>query len=373
MSKFRLAISGDQFFLQRYAGLTTALSQRFDDIHVVPSGNLLEQSSFRILNSVSRGPWRPSFDKYMRGLDRDSKGFIRRSRQTEVKLRSLRPDYTLHIFSSFAPVWSEQTRYGMYLDFTMAQAIEEWPPWAAFKSPRHQAEWLHCERRSYEGAETLFTMGKGTAAALIEHYGVVPDKVTTVGSAGNFETAFAEKRTFGTKLLLFQGSEFERKGGDVVVAAFATIKARIPDARLVIIGTNRKIKVEGVEVLGLVEQVRVRELLLKSDLVLAPSRCEPFPAFVIEAMNYGVPSVVTKASGISETVGDGGIVVDRPDPDLVANAAISLITDPARLEAASDAARRIVRDALNWQVVANKIGARIRARNRNESPIATVA
>lgn len=360
MRKFRIAMSGDQHFLTRYAGLATALSKHFGDIHLVPSGNLMEQMSFRILNRASRGPLRRHFEGYMRALDRDAGAFVRRSRQTEAKLRSLQPDYTLHIFSSFAPTWSAPLRYGMYLDYTMAQAIAEWAPWAAFRSPRQQAEWLDCERRCYERAETLFTMGTATAAALTERYGIAPQKVIAVGSGGNFEAPFSGQRSFGSKILLFQGSEFERKGGDIAVEAFASIKVAIPDARLLIIGTDRKVEADGVEVMGSIEQAKVRALLLQADLVLAPARCDPFTAFVIEAMNWGVPSVVTKVSGISEAIGHGGIVVDRPDPGLVASAAISLLSDPARLQAASNEGRRIVHDVLNWRVIAARMVDRIR-------------
>src|SRR5262249_478472 len=160
-----------------------------------------------------------------------------------------------------------------------------------------------------QNAETLFTMGKATAAALVNDYGICPGKVMTIGSGGNFEKPFAGKRDFGSKLILFYGSDFERKGGEIVIAAFPIIKSNLPKTRLAVIGKQRKIPIDGVRVLGHVEQHKVRDLLQQADLVLAPSFCDPFTAFVIEAMNYGTPCVVTRASGISEAIGDGGIVI----------------------------------------------------------------
>jgi glycosyltransferase involved in cell wall biosynthesis len=254
----------------------------------------------------------------------------------------------------------------MYLDFTMAQAIKEWKPWASFKKEQHQAQWLEYERRSYQNAETLFTMGKATAAALVNDYGINPGKVVIVGSGGNFDKPFAGKRNFGSKLIIFQGSDFERKGGEIVIAAFPIIRSYLPETRLVAIGTERKIPVDGVEVLGLIEQHKVRRLLQQADLVLAPAFCDPFTAFVIEAMNYGTPCVVTRASGISDTIGDGGIVIDQPDPTLLAQAAISLLSSPSNQLRASEAARKIVKDTLNWQAVAERIAAGIMAENGNQ-------
>jgi glycogen synthase len=46
----------------------------------------------------------------------------------------------------------------------------------------------------------------------------------------------------------------------------------------------------------------MRELFLSSDLVLAPSRCDPFPTFLIEAMNFGLPCVASDVDGLPEIV-----------------------------------------------------------------------
>jgi glycogen(starch) synthase len=74
-------------------------------------------------------------------------------------------------------------------------------------------------------------------------------------------------------------------------------------------------------------------LFLSSDLVLAPARCDPFPTFLIEAMNFGLPCVTSDADGIPEIVAHevtGVVVSDISGPGLAAEV-VRLLNDPQRL------------------------------------------
>jgi glycosyltransferase involved in cell wall biosynthesis len=128
-----------------------------------------------------------------------------------------------------------------------------------------------------------------------------------------------------------------------------------------IIGMTSPIQEPGVFVIGHVTRETVVDLLLQSDLVVAPARCDPFTAFIIEAMNYGVPCIVTQTSGISEVITDGvdGVLVDRPEPTRLATAIISLLENVSLLERISTNGRRLVRSRLNWDVVAAEIAAKL--------------
>jgi glycosyltransferase involved in cell wall biosynthesis len=294
-------------------------------------------------------------------------GYAVRSKQTERKIAKLTyaPNFVLHIFSSFAPFWtSAKIPYAMYLDFTMALAHREWPPWANFRNDRQYLSWLKAEASSYAQAAVLFTMGANAKRSLVTDYGIPAHKIHVIGSGGSFDTLYEGTKRFGTRRILFQGSEFERKGGDVVLSAFRFVRQKIHDAELIIIGTTLQIKEPGVRVLGYVKsRESVTELFLQSDVVVAPARCDPFTAFVIEAMNYGVPCIVTRTSGISEVITDGvnGVLVDRPDPDDVADAIVTLLQSASLLERISANGRRLVSSRLSWDVVAARIGATISA------------
>ncbi len=90
-----------------------------------------------------------------------------------------------------------------------------------------------------------------------------------------------------------------------MLATFRIVRQQnFPDAKLaVIVGMSSEIADPGVVNHGYVSSPeKMRELFLSSDLVLAPARCDPFPTFLIEAMNFGVPCVTSDADGMPEIV-----------------------------------------------------------------------
>jgi glycosyltransferase involved in cell wall biosynthesis len=66
-----------------------------------------------------------------------------------------------------------------------------------------------------------------------------------------------------------------------------------------------------------------------ADVFVCCSDHEGFCAPVIEAMHRGLPVVANDAAALSETVGDGGVLLDAKDPVLVAAAVHELLVDGA--------------------------------------------
>jgi len=67
---------------------------------------------------------------------------------------------------------------------------------------------------------------------------------------------------------------------------------------------------------------------------------EAFGLAIAEAMACARPVVVVDGGGVSEVVGDAGVLVAAPDPVLFAAALRGLLGDPARRRALGEAARR---------------------------------
>ncbi len=80
--------------------------------------------------------------------------------------------------------------------------------------------------------------------------------------------------------------------------------------------------------------------LRRFDVMTLPSRDDPFPLVVLEAMQLGVPVVAFDVGGVSEQVGDGGAVVAAGDVSAFADAIIALVTDTAARQAAGERAHR---------------------------------
>lgn len=135
-----------------------------------------------------------------------------------------------------------------------------------------------------------------------------------------------------------------RKNGEVGLHAFALIRAELPSAELFLFGQGVGKDEEAArwaQANGLAERVRfvgrlTHGLLLQQlsncDVLLHPALEESFGAVLIEAMSLGVPVVGGHQSGaVPWIVGQNGCLVDVSSPEAMANAALELLKDPARL------------------------------------------
>lgn len=356
----RIVFTGESGFLYRHRFLTESIAQHVEQVESIGTSNFPDNRFFRELIDLYRKPiYKLSTRLGERLFYKNKRIFISTSRRTERKIKQLehKPDLILHIFAMSIPVWDNcDIPYAMYLDYTMALIIKNWRRWAPFTT--EQKAWLACERQSYQKAHHLFVMSQLVKTSLIEDYGIKPEKVTVTGGAANFEQLYEGEKPFGSKQILFNGSDFKRKGGRLVLAAFKQVKAAIPDAKLVIIGKKIRIREPGVLVLGNVaSRLELQQLFVSSDLVLAPSYCDPFPTFLLEAFNHGVPCVVPNRDGMPEIVSHevDGFVVQDLTAEAIATALIQLLQDPDRLALMSQAARKKVREKFNWDDIAATI------------------
>jgi N-acetyl-alpha-D-glucosaminyl L-malate synthase BshA len=139
-----------------------------------------------------------------------------------------------------------------------------------------------------------------------------------------------------------------------VIEIFARVARAIP-SRLLLIGdgpdrsaaeflTMRLGISDRVDFVG--KQENVNELLGLSDLMLMPSEMESFGLAALEAMACRVPAVATRVGGVPELIDSGvnGILCEVGDVEGMASAAISILSDPDKLQSFSNAARRTAQD-----------------------------
>lgn len=138
-----------------------------------------------------------------------------------------------------------------------------------------------------------------------------------------------------------------------VVEVFSRIAQRIP-ARLLLVGDGpdrspaewlaaSKGIHHRVNFLG--KQDQVHDLLPLADLMLMPSEMESFGLAALEAMACKVPCIATRVGGVPELIEDGvnGLLFGVGEVDAMAEAAIDLLGNPARLAAMGEAARKTAR------------------------------
>jgi glycosyltransferase involved in cell wall biosynthesis len=130
-----------------------------------------------------------------------------------------------------------------------------------------------------------------------------------------------------------------RKGSDLFVEAARRVRTARPETRFRMVGAVRgprdaawqqslirQARDVGVEH---VEQANVQRELATWDAFVLPSRKDPFPIAMLEAMASGLPVIGTRSGGISEQVAAGcGMLVPPEDPRALAEAIVELMQLP---------------------------------------------
>ncbi|MDX6642403.1 MAG: hypothetical protein QOD76_365 [Solirubrobacteraceae bacterium] len=134
----------------------------------------------------------------------------------------------------------------------------------------------------------------------------------------------------------------EQKRIDVLIDAAPLVFARVPDARIAVVGDGplRDELHARAAALGLDRDERFAFLpfqppsarhLRALDVFVLSSGWEGLPISVLEALACGIPQVATDVGGTGEAVGeDTGVLVPAHDPEALAHALASLLKDSAR-------------------------------------------
>jgi glycosyltransferase involved in cell wall biosynthesis len=86
---------------------------------------------------------------------------------------------------------------------------------------------------------------------------------------------------------------------------------------------------DAVEITGAVSPAALGAYYSAADVLVCVSEHEGFCVPVLEAMHHDVPVVAFGAGAVPETVGEGGLVLDRKDPETVAAAVERVLGDEA--------------------------------------------
>jgi glycosyltransferase involved in cell wall biosynthesis len=251
-------------------------------------------------------------------------------------------------------------------DCTVVQAFETGGMYQiAQASPRVRTEAVAWQREIFDGCERIFVLSDWTGGSVIGDYGQPREKVITVGAGANVPADLpppAPDRA--APAILFVGLDWEQKGGPLVLDAFRKVRARVPSARLVVVGCSPpEARGEpGVEVLGRLarsvpaEEARLLQAYATATCFCIAPRVDAFPNVLLEAGAFGLPVVSTDEGSRPEAVVDGvtGRLVPR-DPEALAEALTAVLSDPAQAARYGEAAARRVRERFTWPVVARSV------------------
>ena len=191
--------------------------------------------------------------------------------------------------------------------------------------------------RPQEGAD----VGQVTADALRTARSAVP---TTGHEVSSGNVASADNVVVGTALravrnetgvelsdagttFVYAGSFDERKATDVLMSAWVRLHREFPEAKLILAGGGAwQTRVEtvagcassGIEYVGAVRQEKVYEVICRGDVMLLPSRYDPWGVALVEGGMAGLAMVGSDRTGAADALvedGVNGFVVTAGDED----------------------------------------------------------
>ena len=189
--------------------------------------------------------------------------------------------------------------------------------------------------------------------------GVDPAKVTVIPPP--FDALSANRPHDGCNVV-FIGRDFARKGGDVMLRAFASVDS--PGCSLTYVGRARGKALEAIRNdrrITYLERAPHKTLTDEvwpfADILALPTRADAFAMTVAEAMSRGIPVVSTSLPPISEVVEDGvsGLLAPPGDAAGFAERLARLAGDPSLRSKVGRAAQDRVKARFSPQLLGRKL------------------
>ncbi|MDO5760448.1 MAG: glycosyltransferase family 4 protein [Bacteroidota bacterium] len=192
------------------------------------------------------------------------------------------------------------------------------------------------EKEGMTEADHIITVSNYTKRIVVNRYAQPLEKITTIynGIEEGEKNIKKLPNHFKKKIVTFLGRVTFQKGPDYFVEAAEKVIKKDPNIIFVLAGSgdmlNRMIALVGKKRIsknffftGFLKGKDVEKMFRMSDVYVMPSVSEPFGISPLEAMREGVPTIISKQSGVSEVV-SYAIKVDFWDIDAMADAIYSL-------------------------------------------------
>ena len=223
------------------------------------------------------------------------------------------------------------------------------------------------EKKGMEFSDRIISVSNYTRSILITKYGIHPDRIVTVHNGVENKSNHVKQQLKGLRderIVTFLGRITYQKGPEHFIEAAYKVLQRQSNVKFVLAGNgDLKEKIMSlVEALGIsskvsfpgfLENEEIKKLFARTDVFVMPSVSEPFGISPLEALEYGVPVIISKQSGVSEVIRHA-IKVDHWDTDALADAIYGVLhyktlSDLLAVKGSNEA------DKLEWGKTADKI------------------
>lgn len=196
---------------------------------------------------------------------------------------------------------------------------------------------FNIEQRGMREADCIIAVSRWTKNIIVSKYDIHPDKVKVVhnGVMNGAVGVADDLPKIAEHVVTFLGRITWQKGPQYFVEAARKILQHFPDAHFVMAGSGDLLPkmIEMVAAFkmsdrfhftGFLRGKQMSQVWKVSDVYVMPSVSEPFGITPLEAIQAGVPVIVSNQSGVAEVI-DQAIKVDFWDTDALADSVMSVL------------------------------------------------
>lgn len=205
------------------------------------------------------------------------------------------------------------------------------------------------ERHGMHEADQVIAVSHFTKKILVDHYAVPAQKVAVVYNGIDEQemsgahtplsaTTLFQFKQKGYKVVLFVGRLTLQKGADYFLKAAQVVLRYNKNVLFVVAGSGDMETqiIDQAAALGIGDKIiftgfvrgeELTRLYCAADLFVMPSVSEPFGMTTLESLSLGTPVLVSKQSGVAETL-NHALKVDFWDTDEMANKIVSVLRYP---------------------------------------------
>lgn len=225
--------------------------------------------------------------------------------------------------------------------------------------------WVYqVEKKGMEYADVLLPVSNYTANVIAEHYHIDRKKIFPVHNGIRKVKPFRNERKFPEKIVLFVGRLTRQKGPEHFLDIASKVLEKDRNVRFIMAGTGDYYRhlletaayrhlSDRFHLTGFLNTEKLNYLLSMADVYCMPSVSEPFGLSAVEAVQFGVPCVISRQSGVAEVL-KGSLKFDFWDINKASDYIINLLSDQTLKNKVVEDGNRDL-DHIGWDISAAKV------------------
>jgi len=220
------------------------------------------------------------------------------------------------------------------------------------------------EKQGMRQADAVIPVSRYTGRICTQHYNVDFKKIYPIHNAIEKIKPFRVSSNFDDKLVLFLGRLTSQKGPGVFLEIAEKVLNKTPKVKFVIAGKGDLLREllqnpiykelnSKIHFTGFLTSDRVKKLFARTDVYCMPSVSEPFGLSALEAVQFGIPPVISKQSGVAEVL-NSALKADYWDTTLMARHILDLLENKKTRESVIKNCQNDLSN-VTWRASVNKI------------------